>query len=82
MEILAPVLAQVTGKALRALAVMGDKRTPTLPAVPTVAEVDPAASKGFSVASWNAFDSNRFNGDSCNRPPDPNDGRCDCVCGG
>ena len=55
VEILAPVLAQVTGKALRALAVMGDKRTPTLPAVPTVAEVDPVASKGFSVASWNAL---------------------------
>lgn len=55
VEILAPVLAQVTGKALRALALMGDKRTPTLPAVPTVAEVDPAASKGFSVASWNAL---------------------------
>lgn len=55
VEILAPVLAQVTGKALRALAVMGDKRTPSLPEVPTVAEVDPTAAKGFSVASWNAL---------------------------
>lgn len=54
VEILAPVMAQVSGKVLRALAVMGDKRAPGLPEVPTVAESDPAA-KGFSVASWNAL---------------------------
>lgn len=54
VEILAPVMAQVSGKVLRALAVMGDKRAPGLPEVPTVAGSDPAA-KGFSVASWNAL---------------------------
>lgn len=54
VEILAPVMAQISGKALRALAVMGDKRARELPEVPTVAESDPAG-KGFSVASWNAL---------------------------
>ncbi len=54
VEILAPVMAQVSGKALRVLAVMGDKRAAELPGVPTVAESD-AAAKGFNVASWNAL---------------------------
>ena len=52
VEILAPILAQVTGNTLRALAVMGDKRSPALPQVPTVAE---SGAPGFNVASWNAF---------------------------
>lgn len=52
VEILAPVMSQVSGKALRALAVMGDKRTPSLPDVPTVAE---SGVPKFNVASWNAL---------------------------
>ena len=54
VEILAPVMPQVTGKALRALAVMGARRFESLPEVPTVAESD-AAARGFDVASWNAL---------------------------
>ncbi|MEH3086954.1 MAG: tripartite tricarboxylate transporter substrate binding protein [Xylophilus ampelinus] len=52
VEILAPVLGQVTGGTLVALAVMREKRSPALPAVPTVAE---SGAPGFNVASWNAF---------------------------
>ena len=55
VEILAPVLGQVTGNTLRALAVMGDKRSPALPDVPTVAEGGGTGAAGFNVASWNAF---------------------------
>ncbi|WP_137896855.1 tripartite tricarboxylate transporter substrate binding protein [Ramlibacter sp. 2FC] len=53
VEILAPVAAQISGKALRALAVMGDKRNVALPEVPTVKDAARLAS--FSVASWNAL---------------------------
>lgn len=54
VEIISPIKGQITGGALRALAVMGDKREPTLPNVPTVAEAGgPLA--GFNVASWNAL---------------------------
>jgi len=52
VEILAPILGQITGNTLHALAVMGDKRSPALPDVPTVAE---SGAPGFNVASWNAF---------------------------
>lgn len=61
VEILAPVLAQVTGKTLLALAVMGDKRSSVLPDVPTVAE---SGAPGFNVASWNALAA------PANTPPD------------
>lgn len=54
VDMLAPVLAQITGQVLRALVVMGCKRAPSLPQVPTVGESDPAA-KGFNVVSWNAL---------------------------
>lgn len=52
VEILAPVLPQISAGALQALAVMGEKRSPALPNVPTVAE---SGAPGFNVASWNAF---------------------------
>ncbi|MEJ8812228.1 tripartite tricarboxylate transporter substrate binding protein [Variovorax ureilyticus] len=52
VEILAPILGQLDGKALRALATMGAKRSFALPDTPTVAESGVA---GFNVASWNAL---------------------------
>ena len=52
VEILSPLVPQIEGKALRALAVMGDTRAPTLPDVPTVAQ---SGIKDFDVASWNAI---------------------------
>lgn len=52
VEILAPVLGQISGKSLNALAVMGDQRSPALPNVPTIAE---SGATNFNVASWNAF---------------------------
>lgn len=54
VEILSPVMPQIGAKALRALAVMGERRNPALPSVPTVAEGMPAL-KGFDVRSWNAL---------------------------
>ncbi|MGO4390504.1 Bug family tripartite tricarboxylate transporter substrate binding protein [Variovorax sp. M-6] len=53
VEILSPLMPQISGQALRALAVMGEGRNPALPAVPTVAEG--AGLKGFDVRSWNAL---------------------------
>ncbi|HEX7557749.1 MAG TPA: tripartite tricarboxylate transporter substrate-binding protein, partial [Usitatibacter sp.] len=52
VEILGPVMPQVTGKTVRVLALMGSKRRESLPEVPTVAESGIA---GFNVASWNAL---------------------------
>ena len=51
-EILGPMLGQVQGKTLRALAVTSDRRFAVLPEVPTVKESGLA---GYSVASWNAL---------------------------
>lgn len=51
-EILAPVLPQIKGQALRALAVNGDKRSVALPQVPTARE---AGVKNLYAASWNAL---------------------------
>ena len=50
-EILAPVLSQIKGGALKALAVTSDKRYGGLPNVPTVAE---SGVPGYQASSWNA----------------------------
>ncbi len=52
VEILAPVLAQIRGGALRALAVAGEKRSVVLPEVPTAVE---SGVSGFVASSWNAL---------------------------
>ena len=49
-EILAPVLGQIRGGTLKALAVTSDKRFAGLPGVPTVAESGVA---GYQASSWN-----------------------------
>ena len=54
VEVLSPVMAQIRGGALRALAVMGEKRSPDLPEVPTVRESGGALAN-FNAASWNAL---------------------------
>jgi tripartite-type tricarboxylate transporter receptor subunit TctC len=51
-EILGPMLPQVSGGALRALAVTSDRRFAGLPAVPTVQE---SGLPGYAAASWNAL---------------------------
>ena len=51
-EILGPWLAQVQAKAVRPLAVTGDRRFAALPDVPTMAEAGVA---DYEVASWNAL---------------------------
>ena len=52
VEILGPMMSQISSKAVLPLAVMGAKRAPTLADVPTVAE---SGVRGFEVASWNAL---------------------------
>lgn len=52
VEILGPVMPQVTAKAVRPLAVMGARRTAALPDVSTMAE---SGVPGFDVSSWNAL---------------------------
>ena len=51
-EILGPMLGQVQGKVLRALAVTSDRRFAGLPDVPTVKE---SGLPSYNVASWNAL---------------------------
>lgn len=52
VEILGPVLAQISARDVTPLAVMGEARFSGLPDVPTAKE---AGIAGFSVASWNAL---------------------------
>lgn len=52
VEILGPVMSQISAQALRALAVMGDKRAAVLPEVPTAKEAGVA---NLSASSWNAL---------------------------
>jgi tripartite-type tricarboxylate transporter receptor subunit TctC len=52
VEILGPVLPQIKAKALRALAVTGDKRAAVLPDVPTAVE---SGLPTFVASSWNAL---------------------------
>lgn len=52
VEILAPMLTQIQGGAVRALAVTGEKRSIVLPDVPTAME---AGVKDFVASSWNAL---------------------------
>jgi tripartite-type tricarboxylate transporter receptor subunit TctC len=52
LEILGPTLGQISGGAVRALAVTGAQRNPALPNVPTMVEAGVA---DYNVASWNAL---------------------------
>ncbi len=52
VEILSPMLAQISANALHPLVVMGAKRSDALKDVPTAAQSGLA---GFNVASWNAL---------------------------
>lgn len=54
VEILGPVRAQIAAKAVRALAVLGDKPPAGLPGVPSAAQSGGSLA-GFHVASWNAL---------------------------
>ena len=51
-EMLAPVIPQAKSGALRILAVTSEKRHPSLPDVPTVAE---SGVPGYAASSWNAI---------------------------
>jgi len=53
VEILTPLMPQIKGQSVRPLAVLGERRSPLLPEVPTVAEG--AGLKDFNVSSWNAL---------------------------
>jgi len=52
VEILGPMMGQISTKTLRPLAILGDERAPQLPDVPTVMQSGVA---NFDVSSWNAL---------------------------
>ncbi|MFC5499541.1 tripartite tricarboxylate transporter substrate binding protein [Caenimonas terrae] len=54
LDILGPLMPQITSKALRPLAVLGEKRAPQLPAVPTARESGGALAT-FKASSWNGL---------------------------
>jgi tripartite-type tricarboxylate transporter receptor subunit TctC len=55
VEILSPMLPQISANALRPLAVMGAKRSVAMKDVPTAAQSGLAGLAGFNAASWNAL---------------------------
>ncbi len=54
VDILGPLMPQITSKALRPLAVLGDKRALQLPDVPAAREAGGSLAN-FNVASWNGL---------------------------
>lgn len=54
VEILGPIMGQITSKALRPVAVLGGQRTPMLPDVPAAREAGGALAN-FNVSSWNGL---------------------------
>ncbi|CAN5453753.1 tripartite tricarboxylate transporter substrate binding protein [soil metagenome] len=54
VDILGPLMPQITAKGLRPLAVLGDKRAPQLPNVPAARESGGSLAS-FNVASWNGL---------------------------
>jgi tripartite-type tricarboxylate transporter receptor subunit TctC len=54
IDILGPLMPQISSHALRALAVMGPQRAPQLPDVPAVRESGPPLGN-FNVSSWNGL---------------------------
>ena len=54
LDIVGPLMPQISGQALRPLAVLGAQRAPQLPDVPTARESGGALS-GFIVSSWNGL---------------------------
>jgi tripartite-type tricarboxylate transporter receptor subunit TctC len=54
IDILGPLMAQIGAKALRPLAVLGDKRAAQLPDVPAVREAGGSLAS-FNVSSWNGL---------------------------
>jgi tripartite-type tricarboxylate transporter receptor subunit TctC len=54
IDILGPLMPQINAKALRPLAVLGDKRAAQLPAVPAAREAGGSLAN-FNVSSWNGL---------------------------
>ncbi len=54
IDILGPLMAQISAKAIRPVAILGDKRAAQLPEVPTVRESGGNLS-AFNVTSWNGL---------------------------
>jgi tripartite-type tricarboxylate transporter receptor subunit TctC len=54
LDILGPLMPQIGARALRPVAVLGEKRAPQLPEVPTARESGGALA-GFKVSSWNGL---------------------------
>jgi tripartite-type tricarboxylate transporter receptor subunit TctC len=54
VDILGPLMPQINSKALRPVALLGEKRATSLPDVPTVRESGGALA-GFNVTSWNGL---------------------------
>ena len=54
IDILGPLMPQIASRALRPLAVLGEKRAPQLPDVPAARETGGALA-GFKISSWNGL---------------------------